>query len=117
MLGVTFITYRRSGNAYAHALMVKVYYSHRTNRLGMLRAVLSWEDGRDLLKEHLAHYAGKEFPTHGHGARADFAVLQVLETKMSDEWKPGFYRLDAEITKIEEAVCRCSAERSHSAAK
>ena len=89
--------------------MANIYYSQPANRRGILRAVLSLEESRNLLKQHMIRYAGKQFPTASQGLKADFAVLQVFDGETNEEWKSGFYQFDDDITQVEATV------RSHHA--
>jgi hypothetical protein len=78
----------------------------------MLRAVLSWEQCRSLLKQHPFRYAGQQFPTKAQDQAADFAVLRVFNEELDKKWCAGFYRCDADIIRIEEAVQTCTAKLS-----
>jgi hypothetical protein len=84
--------------------MTNIYYSHSFNRQGTLRAALSSEECRQLLKEHPAQYVGQQFPTEGHSSEGDFALLSVSEEGVSEEYAIGFYLFDHDIMRIEEAV-------------
>jgi hypothetical protein len=90
--------------------MPNIYYCQPSNRgCGILRAVLSREAGRSLLKQHSFHYAGPQFPTTAQDRATDFAVLRIFDEELGGEWRAGFYRLDADIMRIEEAVQACTA--------
>jgi hypothetical protein len=82
--------------------MANIYYSYTNNRRGVLRAVLSSEEGRCLLSELPARYAGHQFPT-GHDSKVDFATLRIFDGE-DKEHCPGFYLFDANLMRIEEAV-------------
>jgi hypothetical protein len=84
--------------------MTNIYYSHSVNRQGTLRAALSSEECRRLLKEHQAQYVGQQFPTEGLSSEVDFAVLSISEEEVSAEYGIGFYLFDHDIVRIEEAV-------------
>jgi hypothetical protein len=92
--------------------MANIYYSHPSNRRGILRAVLSPEVARLLLKEHPGKYVGQQFPAASHDHRADFGVVRVFEGEADGELRAGFYVLDAEIMFIEEEVQSCNARLS-----
>ncbi len=93
--------------------MPNLYYCQSTNRsLGILRAVLTWDQGRSLLSQHAVHYAGQQFPTTARDRAADFAVLRIFDEELDEEWRAGFYRFDADIMQIEEAVQACTAKLS-----
>jgi hypothetical protein len=91
--------------------MANIYYSGSLNRLGTLRAVLSSEEGRRLLKAHSAHYVGQQFPTDPKPG-VDFAVLRVFDAEVNPEWRAGFYLFEDNIVRIEEAVQSCNANSS-----
>lgn len=91
--------------------MPNIYYCQSINRgSGILRAVLSWEEGTKLLKLQPVQYAGPQFPTTTPGQKVDFAVISILEAEPNEEWHPGFYRFDANLVQIEEAVQVCTAK-------
>jgi hypothetical protein len=84
--------------------MANVYYSYPSNRRGTLRAVLSPEQVRVMLKEHSTRCAGKQFPMTAHTTNDDFAILQVFEVEASKEYAAGFYLFDEAIMQIEEEL-------------
>jgi hypothetical protein len=92
--------------------MANIYYSHPENRRGMLRAVLSSEETINLMKKHLAYYAGEQFPMTHQPVEADFAVLHIFEGETNGEWRSGFYQFDDDIERIEETVRSCDANQS-----
>ena len=94
--------------------MANVYYSHPSNRLGTLRAVLSTEEGLYLLDKHPAHYIGQQFPTTCQDPRPDFAVLRIFEGEVSKQLRAGFYLLEEDIMQVEEEVHSRDAMQSHS---
>ena len=89
--------------------MANIYYSNSLNHSGILRAVLSMEEGRRFLKEHTAQYVGRQFPT-SLSPGVDFAVLRLFEGEMNAEWRAGFYLFEDNILRIEEAVQSCNAD-------
>lgn len=93
------------------AFIANIYYSNSLNRHGSLRAVLSSEEGRRLLKEHSAHYLGQQFPARP-SPRVDFGVLRVFEGEMNPECRAGFYLFEDNIVRIEEALHSCNASLS-----
>jgi hypothetical protein len=97
--------------------MANIYYSQPANRRGILRAVLSLEESRNLLNQHMIHCAGKQFPTASQGPKVDFAVLQVFDGETNGEWKSGFYQFDDDITQIEATVQSHHATVAHVDAK
>lgn len=93
--------------------MPNIYYCHPFNRgSGMLRAVLSSEEATCLLSELPVLYAGQQFPTMTEDQNFDFVVLRVFEEELDRKRPAGFYRFDADITRIEEAVQACTAQLS-----
>lgn len=91
--------------------MANIYYSHLSNRRGVLRAVLSSEEGQLLLAEHPARYFGTEFPTD-HDQSADFAVLRVFEGEMHEQQRAGFYTFSDDIMQVEETVQSYDSKQS-----
>jgi hypothetical protein len=84
--------------------MANLYFCQSINRsLGILRAVLSREESKNLLGQHFADYSGQQFPTPKPDA-SDFAVLRIFDEESEGEWSAGFYRFDADIMQIEEAL-------------
>ncbi len=89
--------------------MSNIYYCQGSNRgAGILRAVLSTEEGKCLLKKRTAQYAGQQFPTAAQNQVVDFAVLRIFNEELGDKWQSGFYRFDADIAKIEESIQGCT---------
>jgi hypothetical protein len=43
---------------------------------------------------------------------SDFAVLRILKEELDEKWQAGFYRFDADIMRIEEAVQACTTKLS-----
>ncbi len=91
--------------------MANIYYSYSDNRTGVLRAILSSEEGRWLLKAHSAKYAGHQFPSTDHNSGGSFAVVRIFEGEGSEEWRVGFYLLHDDMMGIEEAVNSCNRGR------
>jgi hypothetical protein len=90
--------------------MPNIYYCHSSNPgSGILRAVLSGEAGRSLLKQQSFHYAGEQFPTTAQDRATDFAVLRIFDNDLDEKWRAGFYLFEADIMRIEEAVQACTA--------
>jgi hypothetical protein len=91
--------------------MPNLYYCQAINRgSGVLRAVLSVEESKNLLKLHPAQCTGQQFPKAAPNQAIDFAVLRIFESEPSAESRPGFYRFDADLLQIEEAVQVCTAK-------
>jgi hypothetical protein len=95
--------------------MPNIYYSSLANNgLCILRAVLSCEEGRNLLKLCSVRYAGLQFPTMANGRNPDFAVIRIFEGERDDKWQVGFYSFDGDIMQIEEGVQTCIRLRNPS---
>jgi hypothetical protein len=95
--------------------MANIYYSRSVSRQGILRAVLSSEEGRYLLKEYSAKYAGQQYPTTGQRSGVDFAVLRIFEGEMTEQWRAAFYLFDDDVIRIEGAVQSCEGRISQGA--
>jgi len=76
----------------------------------MLRAVLSGEEAKSLLKLQTAHYTGLEFPKMTPDRKADFAVMRIFETELHGEWRAGYYCFEADVDGIEVAIQTCTAK-------
>ena len=74
----------------------------------MLRAVLSREEAIGLLDHHSADYVGQKFPAKKKGRATNFALLRIFEAEANQDWRPGFYRFDADIMRIYEALQACA---------
>lgn len=86
-------------------VMANLYFCQSINRsLGILRAVLSWEESQRLLAQHRAEYVEQHFPTPNPDTASDFAVLRIFDEESNEEWRAGFYSFDADIMQIEEAL-------------
>ena len=89
--------------------MPNIYYCQSSHRgWGMLRAVVSLEEGKCLLHLHSSHYVGQEFPKPAVDSVVDFAILRIFDEEPYKEYRVGFHRFDADITQIEEAVRSCT---------
>jgi len=91
--------------------MPNIYFCqpHAKNQ-GMLRAVLSVNECERVLSQHSVTYVGENFPTvaGGHAAADDFAVISFSDREKTGQWQPGYYRLDSDLTKINEALMQLS---------
>jgi hypothetical protein len=76
----------------------------------MLRAVLSVNECDRVVSKHPAIYVGESFPAvaNGQGAAKDFAVLSIRPDETSEVWRPGYYRLDSDLTQLNEALLALS---------
>src|SRR5882762_9864442 len=79
------------------AVMPNIYYCNglANNDLGILRAVLSWEECKSLLNLFSVQYAGFQFPAMTQRDQG-FAVLNLLKGELDDKWRVGFYSFDAD---------------------
>ena len=82
---------------------------HAKNQ-GMLRAVLSINECERVVSQHPATYVGDQFPKLGgeQGVANDFAVLNLPPNEVPAGWKPGYYRLDSDLTKLNESLLALS---------
>ena len=72
----------------------------------MLRAVLSREECEGLLSPASVTYLGNQFPSVSDGPSGvgDFAVLKIGAEEASSEWRPGFYRCQANLLEWNEML-------------
>jgi hypothetical protein len=73
---------------------------------GILHAVLAWDECDRVLDCMSATRLGAEFPTGSMnvGGSAQVAILYVRPDEANQVWVAGFYRIDADATKIHEAL-------------
>ena len=91
--------------------MANLYFCQSINRkLGILRAVLSWEESQRLLLLHSSEYVGQQFPTSNLDRASDFAILRIFDEESNGQWRPGFYSFDADIIQIEDALRASTAK-------
>jgi hypothetical protein len=76
----------------------------------MLRAVLSVNECERVVSEHAATYVGDQFPKLGseQGTASDFAVLNFPPNETPAGWRPGYYRLDSDLSKLNESLLALS---------
>lgn len=90
-----------------------IYYCHSINPgPGILRAVLSGEEVRNLLKDLSVHYVGQQFPALAQDQTGDVAIIRILDEELGEEWQAGFYCFDANIMRVEEAIQASTAKLS-----
>jgi hypothetical protein len=72
----------------------------------MLRAVLSTEECSRVIAPQSVTYVGDRFPNLADSptGRNDFAVLSVADDETSTDWRPGYYRSDSDLDKINQAL-------------
>jgi hypothetical protein len=82
------------------------FYQPHTRNQGMLRAVLSREECERLLSPASVTYLGNQFPgvSDGPGGAGDFAVLKIGTEEASSQWRPGFYRCQANLLEWNEML-------------
>lgn len=68
----------------------------------MLRAVISLDDCRHLVAPNSATYLGDQFPKvcENPGKGADFAVVGISAEEADAEWRPGYYRFEADLMEL-----------------
>jgi hypothetical protein len=74
----------------------------------MLRAVLSVNECERVVREHAATYVGDEFPKVANGPANDFAVINFPPNETPAGWRSGYYRLDSDLTKLNESLLALS---------
>ena len=74
---------------------------HAQNQ-GMLRAVISTADCKQLIGSGVARYVGEQFPSLGGAERnaRDFAVLGFSAAEAQGEWRTGYYCFEADLTEL-----------------
>jgi hypothetical protein len=82
------------------------FWEPETQSHGILHAVLAWDECDRVLDCASAIPLGPEFPTGSMnvGSSATVAVLYVHPDEANKVWVAGFYRIDADATKIHEAL-------------
>ena len=82
---------------------------HAKNQ-GMLRAVLSTNECERVVSQHPATYVGDQFPKLGNeqGGANDLAVLNITCDETPAGWRPGYYRLDSDLTQLNESLLALS---------
>jgi hypothetical protein len=82
---------------------------HAKNQ-GMLRAVLSVNECERVISQHPATYVGENFPRLGNDQETgnDFAVISFRPEETTPAWRPGYYRVDSDLTKLNESLLALS---------
>jgi hypothetical protein len=72
----------------------------------ILQAVLPWEVCERVVNRKLATRMGDEFPTESPNdpTRDSVVILYVRPEEANDNWFPGFYHIDLDVTEIREAL-------------
>ena len=89
--------------------MPNLYFIQSGSNSGILRAVLSREEGRALLRRHAADYAGRKFP---EAAESNCALLRIFDEEADKAWRAGFYRFAVDVMQIEQALRESLASTS-----
>ena len=76
----------------------------------MLRAVLSVNECESVVSNHSVTYIGEKFPlvVNGQGSADDFAVISFSPDETTSDWRTGYYRLDSDLSKINEVLLQLS---------
>jgi hypothetical protein len=87
-----------------HAMANLYFCQPHPQNQGMLRAVIPLKDCRRLVAPGKITYIGEQFPAvwqgQGPAKAADFAVLGVKADEADGDWRPGYYRFDADLTEL-----------------
>jgi hypothetical protein len=91
--------------------MPTIYFCqpHAKNQ-GMLRAVLTVNECERVVSQYPATYVGEQFPKLGgeQAVGSDFAVLNLPPNEAPTGWRPGYYRLDSDLTELNESLLALS---------
>ncbi len=76
----------------------------------MLRAVLSVNECERVVSQHTATFVGDQFPklANEQASANDFAVLNFPPNETPAGWRSGYYRLDSDLTKLNESLLALS---------
>jgi hypothetical protein len=76
----------------------------------MLRAVLSVKECERVVGQYRATYVGEDFPQLGTGQEPanDFAVISFRPEETTAAWRPGYYRVDSDLDKLNESLLALS---------
>ena len=82
---------------------------HAKNQ-GMLRAVLSVHECEAVVREYPAIYVGENFPRLAKeaGGASDFAVIRFHPEEITAAWRPGYYRVDSDLNKLNDSLLALS---------
>jgi len=82
---------------------------HAKNQ-GMLRAVLSVNECETVVRQHPAIYVGNDFPALDSTTETanDFAVICFHPHETTPAWRPGYYRVDSNLDKLNESLMALS---------
>lgn len=89
------------------ASMPNLYFCqpHAKNQ-GMLRAVLSLNECERVVDSRPITFFGENFPNLAEASTGaeDFAVLRFAAEETNAKWRPGFYRVDSDLTALNDAL-------------
>lgn len=74
----------------------------------MLRAVLSVQECERVVSPKQVTYVGEHFPPVAGAAKNDFAVISFRPEETSPSWRPGYYRLDSDLSQINASLLALS---------
>lgn len=76
----------------------------------MLRAVLSVKECEAVVGQYPATYVGEDFPCLGKDPATtnDFAVIRFHPEETTATWRPGYYRVDSDLNKLNESLLALS---------
>jgi hypothetical protein len=82
---------------------------HAQNQ-GMLRAVISLADCKELIPPSSATYVGEDFPKvcSEDGHTGDFAVVGFGADEVTTEWRRGYYRFEADLMELNAQLLKLS---------
>lgn len=89
--------------------MPKLYFCQPPSQ-GILRAVLSSEQSKQVISTSMCCYLGDRFPVSSDQTQGspEFAVLRIEKEESSRQWRAGFYRVDRSLTELNEALLQLS---------
>jgi hypothetical protein len=91
--------------------MPNLYFCQpHTKNQGILRAVLSVNECERVVRQHPATYVGESFPHLGNDQDAanDFAIISFRPDETAAGWRPGYYRVDSDLNKINDSLLALS---------
>jgi hypothetical protein len=78
---------------------------HAKNQ-GMLRAVLSLNECERVISKHAITFFGEDFPSLSDSKTGggDFAVLRFAAEEKTGQWRPGFYRVESDLSELNDVL-------------
>ncbi len=74
----------------------------------MLRAVLSLQECETVVSPQHTTYVGEQFPLVAGSTKKDFAVISFRPEETTQSWRPGYYRLDSDLSQINDSLLALS---------